>query len=57
LGEGFWLYGKEDPLIQGYSPCHMTNSTSISYLQKSSSIQSIDKMKKFVTLRVDHLIK
>jgi len=30
LGKGFWLYGKEDPLIHGYSPCHMTISTCIS---------------------------
>jgi len=29
LGEGFWLYGKADPLIQGYSPCHVTNSTNL----------------------------
>jgi len=52
-------YGKEDPLIQGCSPCHATNSTCVSLLQKSSSIQWIDKIKKisFVTVRVDHSIK
>jgi len=46
LSWGFWLYGKEDPVIQGYSPSHVTNSTCIGKLQKSSSIQSIDKIKK-----------
>ena len=31
LGLGFRLYGKDDPLIQGYSPCscHVTNSTNL----------------------------
>jgi len=29
LDKGLWLYGKEDLLIQGYSPCHVTNSTCI----------------------------
>jgi len=49
LSWGFWLYSKEDPedpVIQGYSPSHVTNSTCIGKLQKSSSIQSIDKIKK-----------
>ena len=29
LCSGFRLYGKGDPLIQGYNPCHVANSTNV----------------------------
>ena len=29
LGSGFRLYGKDCPLTQGYSPCHVTDFTNL----------------------------
>ena len=41
FGWGFRLYGKDDPLIQGYSPCHVTDSTSLVQLKAKELQHSI----------------
>jgi len=56
------LYGKDDPLVQGYSPCscHETNSTNLVQLIANELQHSINwKNLKidFVTLRGDHSMK
>jgi len=56
---GCGINGKDDPLIQGYGPCHVTNLTNlVQLIAKELQHSTIGKIKQidFVTLRGDHSI-